>query len=99
MSQMPYPPMQYPPPPQQHGNAGTASLALGLVGLFFSFIPLVGFIGVPLVILGLVFGITGLRSRTLVQDRGLCIAGVVVSALGLMLSLLYGAIILLSVSA
>jgi hypothetical protein len=59
----------YVPPPsadfQSQGQPprnglGTAGFVLGLVGLLLSFIPLIGVVAWPLVILGLVLSIVGI---------------------------------------
>ncbi|GEL18376.1 DUF4352 domain-containing protein [Pseudonocardia asaccharolytica] len=79
-----------PPAPPQNGF-GTAGFVLGLVGLLFSFIPLVGVIAWPLVILGLIFAGVGLaRARAgRATNKGLAIAGLACSALGLLVCILY----------
>jgi heme/copper-type cytochrome/quinol oxidase subunit 2 len=90
----------YLPPPtadlQQQGQPprnglGTAGFVLGLVGLLFSFIPIIGIIAWPLVILGLVLSIVGMvrANSGEATNRGLAIAGTVLSALGLVVCLLY----------
>lgn len=64
---------------------------LGLVGLLFSFVPLIGVIAWPLVILGLIFGIIGVvRVRNgAATNKGLSIAGIAVSAIGLVVCVLW----------
>ncbi|WP_158844956.1 MmpS family transport accessory protein [Saccharothrix deserti] len=94
----PQPPMtrQYPPPvptPPRNG-LGTAGFVLGLVGLLFSFIPLVGVIAWPLVVLGLVLGGLGLAkaARGQANDKGLAVAGIALSAVGLVICILWAAV-------
>ncbi|MEJ2854734.1 MULTISPECIES: MmpS family transport accessory protein [unclassified Saccharothrix] len=94
----PQPPMaQYPPPmaprPPQNG-LGTAGFVLGLLGLLFSFIPIIGLVAWPLVILGLVLGGLGAAkaSRGLATNKGLAVAGVVLSAVGLVVCILWVAV-------
>jgi hypothetical protein len=79
-------------PPPQNG-LGTAGFVLGLVGLLFSFIPLIGIIAWPLVLLGLVFSGVGLaRARAgRATNQGLAVAGLVCSAVGLLVCILYAA--------
>ncbi|PRX50486.1 MmpS family membrane protein [Prauserella shujinwangii] len=87
-SQVPQPPA---PPAQQspamRNGLGTAGFVLGLVGAVFALIPIVGVIAWPLVILGLIFGILGfLRVRKgQASNRGLAIAGIALSAIGLLI--------------
>lgn len=67
----------------QDGGKGTgvavASLVLGIVGLFAWLIPLVG---LPVTITGVVCGAKGLKTTA----RGMAIAGLVTSIVGLCLS-------------
>lgn len=85
-----------PAPPQQPANRnglGTAGFVLGLIGLIFSIIPVVGIIAWPLVILGLIFGTLGVLrvNKGEASNKGLAIAGVVVSAIGLVICILWAA--------
>jgi hypothetical protein len=87
------PTQQYPAPraaPPRNG-LGTAGFVLGLVGLVFSPIPFVGVVAWPLVVLGLVLSAVGVaRVRAgKATNKGLSIAGVVVSVLGLVVSILW----------
>jgi hypothetical protein len=59
----------------KNGKA-TTGLVLGIIGLIAWFIPL---IGAPITIIGLVFSIKGLKSL----KRGVAIAGIVLSSIGL----------------
>jgi len=59
----------------KNGKA-TTSLVLGIIGLIAWFIPL---IGAPITIIGLIFGIKGLKSL----KRGVAIAGIVLCSIGL----------------
>lgn len=87
----PSPPM--PVPNQSRNGLGTAGFVLGLVGLIFAFIPIIGIIAWPLTILGLVFGIVGtLRAnRGQASNKGLAITAVVLSAIGLVICVLWTA--------
>lgn len=87
------PPMIHPERAAQNG-LGTAGFVLGLVGFLLSFVPFVGIVAWPLVILGLVLAILGfVRSRRgLATNGGLAIAGVVLSALGLLVCILWVAV-------
>ncbi|MFJ7217519.1 DUF4190 domain-containing protein [Amycolatopsis sp. NPDC098790] len=91
MSYAPMPPMSAPVQPKN--GLGTAGFVLGLVGLIFAFIPIIGVIAWPLVILGLVFGIVGLlrANRGQASNKGLAIAAVVLSAIGLVICVLWTA--------
>jgi hypothetical protein len=77
------------PPAVPNGQPGagkaTASLVLGLVGLVAWLIPL---FGLPISITGLVLGIVGLKSTR----RGLAVAGVVLCAIVLVLSVINSAV-------
>jgi hypothetical protein len=106
VTQPPYPPpgppgYGYPPPyPQQpyaqtlpapRNGLGTTGLVLGICGLVFSFIPVVGLVAWPLVILGLIFGGLGLAAanRGEATNRGHSIAGLVCSGLGLVVCVVW----------
>jgi hypothetical protein len=91
----------YHPQPAGHSTArpapqnglGTAGFVLGLVGLLFSFIPLIGIIAWPLVLLGVILSGIGLsRARKgRATNTGLTIAGVTCSAVGLLVCVGYAA--------
>jgi hypothetical protein len=84
-------------PPQQvvqpRNGVGTAGFVLGLVGLLFSFIPIIGVVAWPLVIVGLVLSIVGISraSKGIANNRGLAVAGAVLSAIGLAVCVLWTA--------
>lgn len=87
-------PPGYPPPTQQprpQNGLGTAAFVLGLLAALFSWIPIVGVIGWPLSILGLVFGIVGITkvNRKLATNKGLAISGTALAAVGLVLCILW----------
>jgi hypothetical protein len=86
-------PMINPERTAQNG-VGTAGFVLGLVGFLLSFIPIIGLVAWPLVILGLVLGLIGVaRARKgRATNRGLAIAGVVLSVLGLVVCVLWAAV-------
>ena len=58
----------------------TAALVLGIIGLVAWLIPIIGY---PVTIVGLVLGIKSVKS----EKRGMAIAGIVMSSIGLVLSL------------
>src|SRR5687767_2039525 len=100
MPQYPPPgPGYYPPPPPQNGF-GTAAFVLGLLGLLFSFIPLIGVIAWPLVLLALVFAAVSFTKMRNGQalNRGLTIAGLVCALIGLLICILYAAVFSAAVS-
>lgn len=76
---------------QPRNGLGTAGFVLGLVGMIFSFIPIIGVVAWPLVILGLVFSALGYaRTRSgRATNKGLAIAGVILSIIGLVFCVLY----------
>ena len=88
----PYP-GHYAAPPAPQNGFGTAGFVLGLVGLLFSFVPLIGVIAWPLVLLGIVFAGVGIaRARQgRATNQGLAIAGLVCSGIGLLVCILYAA--------
>lgn len=72
---------------------GTTALVLGIVGTLFAMIPLVGVIAWPMVILGLIFGLIGIqrvRSGS-ATNKGVTIAGTVLSGVGLALCIVWAA--------
>lgn len=96
-TQQPYPQQPayggYPSPRAPQNGLGTAGFVLGLIGLLFSFVPLIGVIAWPLVLLGLVLAGIGLaRARAgRATNKGLAIAGLVCASLGLAVCVLYTA--------
>ncbi|MEV6644247.1 Ltp family lipoprotein [Amycolatopsis sp. NPDC051371] len=78
---------------QPKNGLGTAGFVLGLIGLIFAFIPIIGIVAWPLTILGLIFGIVGtLRAnRGQASNKGLAITAVVLSAIGLVICVLWTA--------
>src|SRR6266516_4242220 len=86
----PHPPMYARPP---ENGLGTTGFVLGLLGLLFSPIPLIGVIAWPLVILGLVFASIGVgkANKGTASNRGLAIAGVVLSIIGLAICIVWAA--------
>lgn len=96
-STYPSPSYNYPQPqhqpPQPRNGMGTAGFVLGLLAALFSTIPIVGVIGWPLSILGLVFGILGIaRARKgEATNKGLAIAGTVLASIGLVLCIAWTA--------
>lgn len=69
---------------QEGGGKAVASLVLGVVGLVAWLIP---FFGLPITITGLIMGIKDVKS----QNRGLAIAGIVLSSIFLCLTLINAA--------
>jgi len=86
-----YPPQTGPAAPRN--GLGTAGFVLGLVGLLIAIIPIVGIVAWPMVILGLIFSIIGFsRARKgVATNKGLAIAGIVLSAIGLLVCVLWAA--------
>lgn len=74
-----------PPPAISRNGFAIAGFVLGMVGLIFSLIPVIGLVAWPLVILGVVFGTLGLLRvrRSSAPHASLAVIGVVLSALGL----------------
>ncbi|ATE57469.1 MmpS family transport accessory protein [Actinosynnema pretiosum] len=81
------------PQPAQNGMA-TGSLVLGLVGLLLSFIPFIGVIAWPMVIVGLVLGLVAISKlkKNPANSKGLAISGTILSALGLIVCILWAAV-------
>lgn len=73
---------------------GTAGFVVGLVGLVLSFIPLIEVVAWPLVILGIVFSSVGIAkaSKGRATNKGLAIAGLVASVVGLAICILWAAL-------
>ncbi|KAA2264767.1 DUF4190 domain-containing protein [Solihabitans fulvus] len=92
MSQ-PYPvqPGGYPAPAQPQNGLGTSGFVLGLLGAIFSWIPIIGVIAWPLSIVGAVLSAVGLSKANKGQanNKGLAIAGLVLSIVGLVVCILW----------
>jgi hypothetical protein len=92
---------QYAPNPPQHAperpsnGLGTAGFVVGIIGLVFSFIPIIGVVAWPLVILGIIFSAIGISraSKGRATNKGLAIAGLVVSIVGLVMCILWVAVL------
>lgn len=90
----PYPPATPGTPPAAPKNGfGVTALVLGIVGAFFSLIPLIGIIAWPMVLAGLVFGVLGIvRGYTgKASNKAMAIIGTVLSGLGLVFCIAYTA--------
>jgi len=72
-------------PTPQGGGKAIASLVLGILGIFGWCIPIVG---LPMAIVGLILGVKDLDS----PKRGIAIAGIVLCGIGVVLSIVNGAI-------
>lgn len=85
----PNPPQQTPEKPSN--GLGTSGFVLGLIGLIFSFIPVIGMIAWPLVILGIIFSAIGFSkaNKGRATNKGLAITGLVVSVIGLVICIVW----------
>jgi Domain of unknown function (DUF4352) len=88
--QQQYPTQQQWPPPQPvapRNGFGITALALSLIGLLFCLMPITGFIGLGLGLLGLLFAALGLGrvSKGLATNKGMSIAGLILSVLAIVL--------------
>jgi len=89
--------MAYQPQPQQaypaqpNNGLAVASLVLGIVGLVFSFVPIIGVIAWPLVILGIIFGGIGISKANEVPgtSKGMAVAGLTCSIVGLVVCIIW----------
>lgn len=72
---------------------GLTAMILGIVGFVLSLIPLIGVVAWPLVILGLIFGMIGIvrAYRKIATNMGMAIAGTALSAVGLVVCIIYAA--------
>jgi len=92
---------QYAPNPQQQtpqkpsNGLGLTGFVIGLVGLVISFIPLIGVVAWPLVILGIIFSAIGISKavKGRATNKGLAITGLVLSIVGLAAIILWSAVI------
>jgi hypothetical protein len=97
--------MSYPPQPpyqapyggasQPQNGLGVAGFVLGVVGLVLSFIPLIGVIAWPLVIIGVVLSGVGISKaqRGEANNMGLAVAGLATSIVGLVMCVLWLAVL------
>ena len=91
---------QYAPTPPQQNQAkpsnglGLAGFIVGLIGLLLSFIPLIGVVAWPLVILGIIFSAVGINKavKGRATNKGLSIAGLAVSIIGLIVCILWAVV-------
>lgn len=85
---------QPPATPPPRNGLGTAGFVLGLLGLLFSFVPVVGVVAWPLVVVGLTLALFGLvrANRGQADNKGLAVAGIALSALGLVVCVLWAAV-------
>jgi Domain of unknown function (DUF4352) len=85
-----YPTQQQWPPPQPvapRNGFGITALALSLIGLLFCLMPITGFIGLGLGLLGFLFAALGLGRvrRGVATNKGMSIAGLILSVLAIVL--------------
>jgi hypothetical protein len=82
-------------PAQPQNGLGVAGFVCGLIGLIFSFVPIIGIIAWPLVIIGVVLSGVGLSyaSNGRANNKGMAVAGLVVSLIGLFVCILWVAAI------
>lgn len=64
----------------------TAGLVFGIIGLVFSFIPILNIIGLILTVLGVIFSAVGIKDR---NNRGKAIAGLILSLIALCVAFWY----------
>lgn len=88
--QQPYPqgygPPYAPQPPVPSNGLGVAALVLGILAILLAFIPILGFVAYPLAIVGIILGLVGLgRVRRGRSSRGITLAGLIASIVGLVL--------------
>lgn len=72
---------------QPSNGLGIAGFVVGLIGLAVAAIPLIGIVASPLVVAGLVLSIMGLSKvkKSLANNKGMAIAGIVLSSIGIVL--------------
>lgn len=89
MAYQPQPQQSY--PAQPNNGLAVASLVLGVVGLVFAFIPIVGVIAWPCVILGIIFGGIGMSkaNETPGSPKGMAVAGLTCSLVGLVICFIW----------
>ncbi|MEV4602017.1 DUF4190 domain-containing protein [Amycolatopsis sp. NPDC049253] len=95
MSYAPIPQMPAPMVPQRKNGLGVAGFVLGLVGLVFAFIPIIGVIAWPLTILGVIFGVVGIVrvNKGEADNKGMAITAVVLSAIGLVICVVWTVVV------
>jgi hypothetical protein len=84
------------PPVQRPSNGlGTSGFIVGLIGLVLSFIPLIGVVAWPLVILGIILSSVGIAkaAKGRATNKGLAITGLVVSIIGLVICIVWAVIV------
>ena len=78
-------------PAQPQNGIGVAGFVCGLIGLIFSFVPIIGIIAWPLVIIGVVLSGVGLSyaNNGKANNKGMAVAGLVVSIIGLVICIVW----------
>jgi len=81
-------------PAKPSNGLGLTGFVIGLVGLVLSFIPLIGVVAWPLVILGIIFSAIGISkaAKGRATNKGMAITGLVVSIVGLVVCILWSAV-------
>lgn len=80
-------PEMYPAVPEEPGSGqAVAGMVLGIISVVFAFIPCLGFVSLVTGIIGLVMGIMG---RKAVSRHGMAVAGIVLSSIGIGLSVIF----------
>lgn len=90
---------QYAPSPKN--GMGTAALVLGILAIVLAFIPILGFASYPLAVLGIIFGLIGVRrvSKRHAANKGVALGGLIASAIGLVLVIISTVLYVNAVSA
>ncbi|OQX97869.1 MAG: hypothetical protein B6I20_11825 [Bacteroidetes bacterium 4572_117] len=70
---------------------GIAGIIIGIFSIFFAIIPCTIFLGIILGVIGLILTIIGINQATKLNvQKGLLIAGLITSIMGLLIALLWG---------
>ncbi|MGJ7907616.1 hypothetical protein ACOQFL_14195 [Actinopolyspora sp. H202] len=88
---MSYQDYQQQPEQQPSNGLGTAALVLGIIGVVLSLIPVFGVIAWPVVIVGIILGIIGIRkvSQGRATNKKVAITGTVLSGVGLAICIIW----------
>lgn len=74
---------------------GVTALVLGLLGMLFGLIPILGVIAFPLGVFAIIFGFVGMRraSKGQADNKGMAIAGLITGVLAVILAIIGLAIV------
>lgn len=91
--QAPIAPSHSRPPEEKKSGLATAAMVLGIIGVVFGFIPILGMLSLPLGIIGLILGLVAIKAmKSGRAGKSVTVAGIVTSIIAVVLFFAQGAL-------